>query len=143
VLTLTPESVKEENCKSKSSRNTTFSKPDNFRCSLSKTISNTSLERKDSDLSNAILFESIAGLVVELQRIKQGKPSRDLTCLKPNNFRFNTSIETKSISLERKHLNLSNTIFLVSIDVLVVELLQIEKGTLKITNRSRAAIGLV
>jgi hypothetical protein len=36
------------------------------------TIFNTSLESRDSDLSNAILFASIAGLVVELQRIKQG-----------------------------------------------------------------------
>jgi hypothetical protein len=72
VLTLTPESVKEENCKSKPSHNTTFWKPDNFRCSTSDTISNTSLERIDSDISNAILFASIAGLVVELQQIKQG-----------------------------------------------------------------------
>jgi hypothetical protein len=72
VLTLTPESVKEENSKSKSSNNMNFSKPDNFRSSTSTTTSNTSIERGYIDTSNAILLASIAGLVVELQQSKQG-----------------------------------------------------------------------
>jgi hypothetical protein len=64
----------------------------------------------------------------------QSKSNRDMTCLKPNNFRCNTSFATYNISFERRDKFLSKAIILSSIAGLVVELQRIEKGTLKITN---------
>jgi hypothetical protein len=135
VLTLTPESVKEENCKSKPSRKTTFSKPDNFRYSTSTTTSNTSLERGDLDLSNKIYSRYIEDY--------QSKPSRDTTCLKPDNLCFNACIETYNISLKRRDSYLSSAISLASIAWFVVELQQIKQGTSNIANWSQAVIRLV
>jgi hypothetical protein len=59
----------------------------------------------------------------------QLKPSRDTTCLNPNNFRFNMSIETYNISFEIPEQDLSNAILPASITGLVVETQQIDKGT--------------
>jgi hypothetical protein len=63
--------------------------------------------------------------------------------LNPDNFRFNTSIETYNIPLERRDSYLSNAMILASIAGLVVELQRIKKGTLKITNCSQAVLRLV
>jgi hypothetical protein len=55
----------------KSSRDTTCLKPVNFRCNTSIDTYNISLKSRDLDLSNAIIFALITGLVWELQRIKK------------------------------------------------------------------------
>jgi hypothetical protein len=47
-------------------------KPDNFRSNTSFESNNISFERRDSDLSKVITPASIAGLIVELQQIKEG-----------------------------------------------------------------------
>jgi hypothetical protein len=55
-----------------------------------------------------------------------------MTCLNPDNCRFNTSIETYSKKFERGDFDLSNAIIPAKITRLVVETQQIEKGTSKI-----------
>jgi hypothetical protein len=62
----------------------------------------------------------------------QLKSSLDMTCLKPGNFRCNTSIETYNISLEITDSEPSNAIILASIIGLVVELQRVKKVTSKI-----------
>jgi hypothetical protein len=66
-----------------------------------------------------------------------------MTCLNPNNFRFNTSVETYNISFESRDRDISNAIIPTSITGLVVEVQQTKKGALKITNQSHAMIQLV
>jgi hypothetical protein len=56
----------------------------------------------------------------------------------PNNFRFNASIETYSISVKSPEQDLSNATIPASSAGFVVELQWIEKGTSKITNQSQA-----
>jgi hypothetical protein len=64
----------------------------------------------------------------------QSKPSCDTTCLNPNNVRFNMIIETYNTAFQSLAQDLSNAINPASLTGLVVELQQIEKGTLMITN---------
>jgi hypothetical protein len=56
----------------------------------------------------------------------QSKPSPDTTCVNPNNFPLNTSIETYNISFQSLEQDLSNAMIFASVTGLVVELLQIE-----------------
>jgi hypothetical protein len=64
----------------------------------------------------------------------QSKLSCDTTCLNPDNFRFNASIELNNKKLERRDLDLSNAMTFASIAGLVVEFHRIKKGTLTIAN---------